>query len=359
MNIKSYFPITKDITYLDTAARGLLSKQVYETKQEDIDFLYKQTYGYQDEEDLIVKDTKQHLSKIFNVHPFNIGISQNFSVAFNFVLDGLDKNNSVLMLDGDYPSVVLPIKSRKFKYSTLAISHDVEDRIYSFIQQNRPNVFALSLTQFLNGLHIRPSFLAKLKQDFPELLILADATQYLGVEPFDFEKSKIDLLISSTYKWLNAGFGSAVLFMSEVLKTKLSSHVIGANSLIDKTKSDSKPMGFLEPGHYDLNSIKSLKAALNLHYDIIGITSVYSKIQKLSQMAFEAFCSEHLLEETVVQRKFHSSIFNLNIHQDKFHFFEDENIYLSIRGKGLRLSLHYYNTQEDLERFMDVFRKIP
>lgn len=358
MNIKSYFPITANTTYLDTAAFGLISKNVYESKLNDTHAQYNETFSYLQDEIKILKDTKLLVSKIFNVHLNNIAIAPNFSLAFNIILDGLDNKLSVLMLENDYPSIVLPIKNRKFNHHLLPISADIEDRIYDYVKNNRPGIFVLSITQFLNGLHIKPSFLAKLKSDFPQLLILADATQYLGVEDFDFKKSKIDLMISSCYKWLNAGFGSALVFASDQLKDQLKSKFVGTNSLIDKTKMDLKPMGFLEPGHYEINSIKSLQTALNLHYNLIGIDYIAKHLDELSTTAFEIFQSEKLLDNVVKHRNSHSSIFNLNINQDDLKNYNDEKIYLSIRGNGIRLSLHYYNTQEDLEHFMNVFKSI-
>lgn len=358
MNIKSYFPITANTSYLDTAACGLISKNVYESKINDTNAQYNETFNYLQDEDKTVKDTKLLVSRIFNVDLSNIAIAQNFSLAFNIILDGLDKKLRFLMIENDYPSIVYPIKTRKFDYSVLPVSTNIEEEIYDFVKIHRPDVVAFSITQFLNGLHIAPSFLTRLKTDFPQLLIMADATQYLGVEEFDFNKSKIDLLISSCYKWLNAGFGSALIFVSDELKEHMESKFVGTNSLIDKTKMELKPMGFLEPGHYELSCIKSLQTALKLHYDHIGIDFIGGRVHELSKLAFEIFQSKGMLDEIVQHRDIHSSIFNLKINQSHLDTFTDEKIYVSKRGNGLRLSLHYYNTQEDLEHFMDVFSKI-
>jgi len=354
MSIRSHFPITNTITYLNTAACGLISDEVYKTKNEDVQFLYHNTPYYQQREDEIVSKTKSLISDIFNASVDNIAITPNFSVSFNHILDGLSKELHFLCLENDYPSLLLPIKNRGFALHTLEIRHDVEEKIYDYIATHRPDVLVLSITQFLNGIHIKPSFLTRLKNDFPELLILADATQYLGVEEFDFKASKIDAMVSSCYKWLNAGLGSCIALLSDELKDRVDSKTVGANSLADKTKTDLKSMGFLEPGHYELNSITSLKAALELHYNKIGIDLISHQIQLVSQLAFEEFKALNLLDEQTSRRTVHSGIFNLNLDPQQLNTLEKRKVYLSQRGKGLRVSFHYYNTQEDLERFLSL-----
>lgn len=352
MSIRAHFPITNEITYLNTAACGLISDEVFKAKNEDNAILFNNTPMYQERENDIVTETKTLISEIYNADVDNIAITPNYSLSFNHILDGLDRELEFLCLNDDYPSLLFPIQKRGFKLNTIEITYHVEQDIYDYVERHRPDVLALSITQFLNGIYIKPSFLSKLKNDFPNLLILADATQYLGVEEFNFKDSKIDALVFSCYKWLNAGLGSCIVLLSEELKNKLDSKTIGANSLIDKTKTATRGVGFLEPGHFEINSIVSLQAALKLHYQNIGIDIISKRIHKLSKLAFEKFKALELLDSQSSQRPFHSSIFNLNIDTNRLEFLQKQNIYVSKRGNGLRISFHYYNSQEDLAHFL-------
>ncbi|NBC58007.1 MAG: aminotransferase class V-fold PLP-dependent enzyme [Bacteroidetes bacterium] len=354
MNTKVIFPQTQNLTYLNTAACGLLSKNVLHQKQEDIKAFYHQGKAFLEDEDEIVSRTKAKVANIFNVDQNKVAITPNFSLAFNTVLDTLDKSASFLFLEEDYPSIRLPIKTRSFPYKTIHITQNIEDDIHKHIANYKPNFLALSQTQYLNGVHLKTKFFQNLKNDFPHLKILVDGTQYLGVEDFDFKNSGIDLMIASGYKWLNAGLGNCIVMLSEDLYKALKPQQIGANSLIDKSQEASKPMGFLEPGHYDLIAIKSLETALDLHYDTVGILNIQNHLKHLSQIAFEAFNTHKLLDEVVVKRPQHSTIFNLNISQDRFQDFENANIKLSIRGHGLRVSFHYHNSKADIDRILTL-----
>ena len=356
MKIKSHFPQTQNQIYLNTAACGLLSTTVLEQKHKDNSMFFEKGKDFLNNEEEIVTQTKENIADIFKASPNRIAITANFSLPFNAVLDAIDNSARFLCLTEDYPSVILPIKSRGFRCDTISISENIEHDIYDHIKNHKPDVLALSKVQYLGGIHLETSFFQNLKQDFPNLKILVDATQYLGVEEFDFNDSGIDLMIASGYKWINAGLGSAIVMMSDALYEELASPQIGANSLKDKAKSLSKPMGFLEPGHYDLIAIRSLQTALDLHYHQIGISKISKHIKLLSERAFEAFKGRNLLDEKVYKRNQHSSIFNLNISQDKFQEFEQAHVKLSKRGNGLRVSFHYYNTIDDLKRFLEFLK---
>ncbi|RRO25293.1 aminotransferase class V-fold PLP-dependent enzyme [Flavobacteriaceae bacterium 14752] len=354
MNTKTIFPQTQNSTYLNTAACGLLSKNVLEQKQKDNEAFYHQGSDFLKAEDEIIDRTKGLIASIFNVNRDKVAITPNFSLAFNAVLEAINKSASFLYLEEDYPSIHLPLKRRSFDCKSISISSKIEDDIYKHIAKYKPHFFAVSKVQYLSGLHLETDFFKNLKQDFPNLKILVDGTQYLGVEAFDFKNSGIDLMISSGYKWLNAGLGNCIAMLSEAMLDELDPKQIGANSLIDKTKEASKSMGFLEPGHYDLIAIKSLETALNLHYNQIGIENIENHLGQISRQAFEIFKDHKLLDEVVSERSQHSTIFNLNISQNRLQDFEKANISLSKRGKGLRISFHYYNELEDLNRLLKV-----
>ena len=70
-----------------------------------------------------------------------------------------------------------------------------------------------------------------------------------------------------------------------------------------------------------------------------------------------AFEKEDLLEQSVVQRGLHSSIFNIKGNEALSQLLNQNNIICSRRGEGIRISFHYFNTLKDLDKLMEVLRK--
>src|SRR5690606_40034077 len=97
----------------------------------------------------------------------------------------------------------------------------LEERIESMVRSERPDVLVLSVVDYITGLKVDLDFIKQLKEQFPDLLIVGDATQYLGTEPFDFSTSGFDAVGASGYKWLLAGFSNGLLFLSNSMKENL------------------------------------------------------------------------------------------------------------------------------------------
>ena len=125
----------------------------------------------------------------------------------------------------------------------------------------------------------------------------------------------------------------------------------------DLSKRDSIPLcKFLEPGHLDSFNFGSLEFALNF-LDEIGLENVQAQLQKLSNRAMTAFSDLGLLQPFVSQRKQHSTIFNIKDDKKLFDKLTEENVVVSPRGGGVRLSFHFYNTEEEVDVIATLLKR--
>ena len=76
------------------------------------------------------------------------------------------------------------------------------------------------MVQYTNGLLVDFDFLSDLKQKYPRLSIIGDATQYIGTDVFNFNDSPFDAIVCSGYKWLLAGFGNGFVALSDIFLAK-------------------------------------------------------------------------------------------------------------------------------------------
>ncbi len=358
MNFIEQFPVLNTCTYLNTAYSGILSKSLCHWRQQhDQEFLARGS-AFRAEQAEQLPYVKQNLARFFGAKTAHTFLVPNFSFAFNTLLGGLSAEHRFLLLQEDYPSVNYPVQCRGFTCNYAAIDEHLEENILGKIREFQPTVLAISLVQYISGIKISLEFLKKLKSEFPELLIIADGTQFCGTERFNFEASGIDVLISSGYKWMLGGFGNGFVFLKD-----------GASKLL-YTEEQEKPRPaepflsersflsfFFEPGHQDTLSFGSLNQSL-LSLEQLGYDYIEPKIKQLIQQAKTAFTERGLLTGAVVQRKEHSSIFNLNIQGSLIEKLGQANIQSSARGKGIRVSFHFYNTEQELNRLLDVIDRV-
>jgi selenocysteine lyase/cysteine desulfurase len=112
----------------------------------------------------------------------------------------------------------------------------------------------------------------------------------------------------------------------------------------------------MEPGHLDSLNFGSLEFAVHF-LDEIGQENVQAQLQKLSQRAMEAFSELDLLEPAVVKRKQHSTIFSVKGDEQLFQKLTNENVVASLRGDGIRLSFHFYNTVEEIDVIATLLKR--
>ena len=355
-NFKKQFPLLNQYIYLNTAASGLLPEDVLEFRQDhDLDFLIsgsmlKEKQGEQ------LTAVRESVGRFTNCKPNHIALTPNFSHGFNILMEGIEKGKKVLLLKNDYPSVNWAVESRDFQVCFVDINENLEQNIAEAVEREKPDIFAFSLVQYISGIKIDLKFLQVLKKQFPDLLLLGDGTQYFGTEKFDFEASGLDVVGASTYKWMNAGYGNAFFLFRENMEKKIFPKSLGFNSLQGKYKpQDGSLIGKFEPGHQDTFNFGSLKAAIDL-IEKTGIEEISQNIKSLSAEAKARFTEEDLLEPAVVKREQHSSIFNIKGDEALFKHLRQNNIICSQRGSGIRVSFHYFNTSEDLEKLMKTLK---
>lgn len=359
-NFADRFPVLNQYTYANTAACGLLSDGLMEWRQEhDLDYLIGGSL-MQMISLSVIEETRKTVGEFFNCSRENVALVPNFSLGLNQLLEGLDKKQRVLLLESDYPSVNWPFESRGFPVSYVHIDENLEGNILDKVKENNISVLALSLVQWVNGVKVDLDFLQQLKREYPDLIIIADGTQFCGTASFDFGASGIDLLGASGYKWLLAGYGNGFWLCSEGVKERFSLKGSGFGSVNGNLDSkDNIPfMKHLEPGHLDTLNFGSLKYSLDF-LSRIGMGNIEAHVRELSEFAKDLFAEHGLLQSYVMKRKEHGPIFNINANDDMFRRLTEQNIICSQRGGGIRLSFHFYNTKKDINNIVKTLITTP
>ena len=356
-NLRKAFPVLRQYVYLNNASCGLLSEKVFEYRQDhDLDLLISGSI-FRDKQGEILEKVRETVGDFFNCAPNRVGLIHNFSSGFNTLLEGINKSSKILLLKEDYPSINWAVNSRDFDVCYAKIDKDLEKNIEEALKENQPDLFCFSIVQYENGIKLSIAFLKEMKEKFPNTLFVADGTQFIGTEKFDFEASKIDVVIASCYKWMNAGYGNAVMLFQEDVPKKVDPKSIGFNSLQGKYKAhEGNFLGKFEPGHQDTLNFGSIMAAIKF-IDSVGIDIIEERIQLLSKKAKEEFVKLGLLEDMVVKRVQHSSIFNIGGDAELLQFLNSKNIICSLKDPGVRVSFHYFNTEEEIDLLVKVLKE--
>lgn len=357
-NTRKHFPVLSHSIYANTASAGLLNDNLMEWRQEhDLDYLIggstmKTKARYTD-----IPKIRKTVAEFFGAKLENTALVPNFSLGLNMLLEGLGNDAKILLIKNDYPSVNWPFERRNFKISYAALDAHLENNILEKIKSEEISVLALSLVQWVNGIKIDVDFLKSLKKEFPELIIIADGTQFCGTTDFNFEASGIDVLGASGYKWLLGGYGNGIFLFKDGIKHNFSLNTMGFNAADTdlKGRDEVRFAMHFEPGHLDTLNFGSLKFSLD-YLKSLGKATIENHLNKLSSKAKQEFTVLRLLEDAVVSRKSHSTIFNIKGGDAVFQKLKNNNVICSQRGDGIRLSFHFYNSEKDIDNIVQLLK---
>ncbi len=348
----THFDIDAATTYLTTPGSGLLSRETKQWRtQRDQDF-HESNTNLREQQGAALDSCRTTLGQFFNCPSSNVFLSSCFSFAFNALLAGLPKHYKVLLLDNDYPSVNFPTILSGFEHRFVNMNEQLEANILDAIATFKPDVFILSIVQYISGLKIDLSFIQELKHQHPELLIIGDGTQFLGTDLFDFNTAGFDAVLSSGYKWLMAGFGNGFILLNDRLKEILYSAIQKDYSYLNNQWMNKSVVQLcFEPGHLDTLSHGTLQQSL-IQLQQWDYAATVSYTQDLVAHARIELTNRGLLLDTILNRRPQSNIFNIQIDPKNFQLLLDEGIKCFPRGTGIRIGFHLYNDHADLEKLL-------
>jgi selenocysteine lyase/cysteine desulfurase len=353
--IRKHFPVLNRYTYLNTPASGILHEDIYNWRKKYEKQFLEEGSIYRDNifEDL--QSVKVQVAKTFHGKQDRVALIPNFSIGANMIFDSLPKTMSVLSIQGDYPSLVLPIQSRGFKHLEVPLFMLSEAAIAEMIRDKQIDVLAVSMTQWINGFYLKTDFFQRLKIDFPNLIILVDGTQSMGTAPFYFDKSGIDIMITSAYKWLISGYGCGFMMFSERVWDFLDVRYRGNATEMTRqfTPFHNNAQDF-EPGHLDYLAFGSMSKAI-AYLDKLGLDNIEKQISKVSLHAKTQLVHMGYLSPKVLGGAIHRNIIHFLGSEQLVNFLKENDILVSYR-QGLRLGIHFYNTEGDINQFLKAIR---
>ena len=335
------FPALENKIYLDTARSGLMFSELLSWRNKhEIDFLNRGSQFTLNHESLL-DQTKIEINKFLGSIDLTTFLVQNFSIGLSLLLKAIKSDKTILMIKDDYSSILNQVVSSGIKYNFSNNTFDLETQILKGINKYNPEILIFSIVQHIDGTLIELDFIKQIKKDYPNILIIADGTQFCGTKYFNFKNSSIDVLISSGYKWMLGGYGNGFISFNKGF----------LNSYFKLEKKNF--LNLFEPGHHDTLSFGSLLFSLK-KISNYGIDKIEKQINSLSIYTLDKLKTKKLLDTKILKRNNHSNIFNIKGDEKLYKHLLDNNVICSQRGNGIRISINFYNTKSEIDHFLSL-----
>ena len=330
--------------YLDSAKAGPMYYELLDWRNKyEKNSLIKKSQIRESHKDDVIK-VEKNLSKFFNVKTGDVFFSNSFSRGFHSLISQFKGEPSFLVLENDYPSISEAIIKNNFNIIYVKNDLSVEENIKIAVEKYQPDFLVISVIQWIDGIKIDLNFLKKLKSNNNQLSIIADGTQFCGTCEFDFNNSPFEVLISSGYKWMLAGYGVAFLLVKKDFYK---------NKFLQLNSSEFKKA--IDIGHYDMLAIGSLEFSLNKLSTIIN--KIEKKLHDLSKYVKVELENIDMLDSKIKMRKSHSTIYNISDPKGRlYQHLISNNIICSQRGTGVRISFNFFNTKAEIKKFIKTLK---
>jgi len=195
---------------------------------------------------------------------------------------------------------------------------------------------------------------------------VVDATQSLGAMKLDVQEMNIDVMVASTYKWLNNVFGMGVGFIPKELLVKIVPNHMGWVGTRDRIKDFSnleltinEGAKRFETGGLNWIGLSGLAESIKTYLSL-GKRDVEDHILALVDVLYrgiEGLEKVKLLPSIPLRNR--SNIVYLRIAGTN-NFTEDDfrakGIRVNMSGDKIRVGIHFYNNESDLQSLIDYLK---
>ena len=371
------FPILAERTYLISASLGPLSLRARRAATEHLDLW--QRLG---PEELWLahglpklEQCRDQFSQIIGADPDEVAIVPSVSSGLSSIASclGLDDRNKVVLSDMDFPtnSYVWRAQQRRgakldFVASTDGIrieAGELVERIdgqTAIVNTNRvlfESSWIMDLPPIVQAAHDAGAF------------VVVDDFHGSGIVPLDVHDLGIDFLLSGALKWMMGGQGIAFLYCRRDLIAKMQPLVVGWFGTkrpfdFDRSGLDLRDDARrFETGTYTLPQAWTASAGMEMILEV-GVDRIRARNQELTSLIIEKADEAELEVLSPRDDEKRGGLVRVRVPGGRpnaeriLHELFRRNVVLDQRGDALRISPHFFSTEEDIERCFGELKKL-
>ena len=378
VKLRDDFPITKKYAYLANAAIAPIPMPVYNEVSRFYQDVLNHGQTLWEEWEIKMEQTRDMYAKFIGAdNREEIAFTDSTSEGMNIIAHILSDKGIVISNELEFPSSNLPwLNKDKDNVKFVKAKDDNKIQIENIAKMVDDN----SKTKTLVTSHVQYS--TGFRQDLKELgrltkqkglYFVVNPTQSLGALYFNVKDFGIDFMASNGHKWMLSSFGIGAIYMKrkylrdvENFKPPFFSQFgqkrrenFDNNMKINMSNTATR----FELGTPHFPNILALNAALR-YISKIGIKHIEKRILNLTEYLIDNLQNLKLqILSPIEERKYRSGIILFKARNKKpvdivMELEKRNNIIVSARGKGIRVSAHFYNNEDDIDKLIVSLKRI-
>ena len=304
---------------------------------------------------------REQLSRLLNSEKRNFCPQTNISSAVTKIIFSLAapvNKNVILISEEDFPSVAFALQQSNclgYKIRYIPSSLDLSNmQVWDDYLTDDVALVLVTQVQSNNGCQLPiPTITSMSKQR--SILSLVDIAQAIGILPIDIQSWSADFIVGSCVKWVSGGPGAGFVWVNP--------------NIIELCKpSDVGWFSHEDPFEFKIHEFRYAKDALrfwggtpSVHPYIlastslefvceIGVDTIRAHNLTMTDQIIGALDECNLISPLDYNSRSGTMIIHFGKNHDRMtNVLYDNNVYFDTRSKGIRLSPHIYNSQEQID----------
>ena len=363
--LQAEFPVIEACAYLNHAGMAALPRLAADRMKALADLVSVTGDRRWLERNAEVERVRGLAARLLGAHePREVAFVENTSTGLSLVAEGFpwQPGDNVVSAELEYPSNVYPwmcLVDRGVDYRTVPEREGRidEEELLARIDGNT-RMLVLSSVQYASGYRVDLRQLGAFCRE-RGVLFVVDAIQSLGALAHDVEMELIDVVAASAHKWLLGAEGIGLLYVSDRVIERFRPVRSGWRSMRDMFDWLKLDVDFqegakrFECGTMNMYGIAALGGSLEILLEafvagaeerILSLTE--RAAQGLAGLGFRVISSRRIGEASGIVTAIHPQIDA----KDLVRHLASQDIVVSARAGRLRISPHFYNSEDEIDR---------
>ncbi|MHA1643520.1 MAG: aminotransferase class V-fold PLP-dependent enzyme [Candidatus Freyarchaeota archaeon] len=377
--IREDFPVTKEWAYFNTGYYGPLPQPVVQAMN---DFLNEcMCTGQGNWENLFDFEEKKERTRIkladmLNASPSEITLTRSTTEAYNLALLNIDwkKEDEIIINSLEYPpnNYIYNYLMKKFGIQLVTVEADEEGLVdpadVEKAVSERTKMISMCHVAYHPGTILPAEEIGKIAEE-NNIIYILDGAQAPGYLTIDVKRLKCDFYAVAGHKALCGPVGTGCLYYKEEWGEKMQSLIVGEPFLFgaEPTEVLSPEKEWLAPYKFEATSLNylgiiGLGAAID-YMNSVGIENIRSRVMKLVSFAIEEL-SEIPNLKIIGTRDASKRVGLLSFDLQGYPAIMlmpfaaiRKVVFRPVRDSISRISIHYFNTEEEILRIKFVVQQ--
>ncbi len=365
--ITTNFPTLSEMTYLNNASTGIPPRQCVTAMQS---YLNDRVRAVGDFEKTLRTFTRitDNLANLLGGTKEQYGFVGSTSMGLNSIAHAIEypKGSNIVICDLEFPSNYIPwqnisrlsgVELRVAKSSHGAASPSG----FGELVDENTRIVAVSHVQFGSGYKSDLEELARIAHD-EDAILVADIIQSAGWADIDLERWDVDFASAQAAKWLLGPIGAGFVYVSKHIMDRLRPRFMGwwgVRDIANFTYFEREPLP--DAGMFQIGS-PAMIAYVGFLVSLDVLLELDAETREAVALRNANYLRNRLDEIGVPYYDFgdrHNSAIvssepeNVEEIQKKL---SNNGIHCSVRNGRLRVSPHFYNTMDEIDRLVEYLR---